>query len=187
MNKIWISVKEFIDDKIIFNLTHIRWNLDNFIFRAKKIKDFIKLGMHDNDFDFGYALEIEKYKLEKMIRFFTSDQTHIKDDYIVAKELKLAYNLLLIAKGEVDIIVIVENGTCIKEGNPWKLSKPSKWALLRYVNTKNASRYATSKEELAYYQSEDPKDVIYKEDLYQKKAWYLYNRLRYYKMNEWWD
>lgn len=186
MNKIWFSIKAFTYNNIIFNVTHIGWNVKRFVFRCKKIKDFIKLAMKDNDFDFGFALSLEKYKLEKMIKFFMSNDTHVENDYAIAKDLKLAYNLLLIVRGDVDVATIIEYPKCEKEGAFYKVSKPAKYKMLRYVNTRNAERFASSDEEKKIWKTID-KDEVFKENLYQQKAWYLYNKLRYYKMNEWWD
>ena len=46
-----------------------------------------------------------------------------------------------------------------------------------YVNTKNINRFI----------SIDKYDIDILPTLRIEKAWYLYNKLRYYYMKEWWD
>lgn len=47
-----------------------------------------------------------------------------------------------------------------------------------YINTRNMNRFISN---LCNYES----DLL--PTLRTKKAWYLYNKLRYYYMKEWWD
>lgn len=52
-----------------------------------------------------------------------------------------------------------------------------------YINTKNASRFC-----LFNFPTDDYDiEIIHKEELRRYKAWYLYNKIRTYKLFSWWN
>lgn len=60
----------------------------------------------------------------------------------------------------------------------------SKWVLSAYVNTNNSKRFTPIEKE----KFDDPKvGPLMKSHLREEKAWYLYHKLRTYKMRSWWD
>ena len=62
-----------------------------------------------------------------------------------------------------------------------EMSKPQ-FKLIKYVNINNAFRFG-----IEYLDRYDGLQVYRKELLRQQKALYLYNKIRYNHMLEWWD
>ena len=134
--------------------------------RKNKNKKLIKLAMKFQPWDFGFNLEIEKEMLNRMYEFYSSDKPVAVGSERVAREVKLAIKLLGI---------IMEEDSAIS----WRgLGNPNKWTMVKYVNIKNANRFGIS------FELNSP---ILKDYLRKTKAWYLYNKLRLYKMQTWWE
>lgn len=134
--------------------------------RKNKNKKLIKSAMKFQPWDFGFNLEIEREMLNRMYEFYSSDKPVAVESERVAREVKLAIKLLGI---------IMEEDSAVSWGG---LGNPNKWTLVKYVNIKNASRFGT------FPELEEP---IMRAYLRQAKAWYLYNKLRLYRMHTWWD
>lgn len=134
--------------------------------RKNKNKKLIKSAMKFQPWDFGFNLEIEREMLNRMYEFYSSDKPVAVESERVAREVKLAIKLLGI---------IMEEDSAVSWGG---LGNPNKWTLVKYVNIKNASRFGT------FPELEEP---IMRAYLRQTKAWYLYNKLRLYRMHTWWD
>ena len=111
-------------------------------------------------------MKIEKEMLNRMYEFYSSDKPVAVESERVAREVKLAIKLLEI---------IIEEDSAVSWGG---LDNPNKWTLVKYINIKNASRFGIS------FELEEP---LMRDDLRQAKAWYLYNKLRLYRMLTWWE
>ena len=134
--------------------------------RKSKNKKLIKSAMKFQPWDFGFNLEIEREMLNRMYEFYSSDKPVAVGSERVAREVKLAIKLLGIIMEEDSAVSWTEIGNI----HGWKLNK--------YVNIRNASRFGT------FPKLEEP---IMKNYLRQTKAWYLYSKLRLYRMHTWWD
>lgn len=134
--------------------------------RKSKNKKLIKSAMKFQPWDFGFNLKIEKEMLNRMYEFYSSDKPVAVESERVAREVKLAIKLLEI---------IMEEDSAVSWGG---LDNPNKWTLVKYINIKNASRFGIS------FELEEP---LMRDDLRQAKAWYLYNKLRLYRMLTWWE
>lgn len=121
----------------------------------------IKLAYKFQPWDYAFMFNIEREMLKKMLSFYMSEEVHTGSEEIV-KDLKLALRLLVIIFDEEDI-------EWYKDG----------FNLPYYVNTRNAKRFIS--------QDREKWDKFYEYDLRYRKAWYLYNKLRYYKALSWWD
>lgn len=124
----------------------------------------IKLARKFQPWDFGFNLEIEREMLNRMYKFYSSDKPVAVGSERVAREVKLAIKLLGIIMEEDSAVSWAEIGNI----HGWKLNK--------YINTRNANRFGT------FFDLEEP---LMKDNLRQAKAWYLYNKLRLYRMQTW--
>ena len=129
--------------------------------RKSKNKKLVKLATEFQPWDFGFNLEIELEMLVRMYSFYSSDKPVAVGSEIIAKEINLAINLLK--------IIIEEDNAVV-----WS----SKYILTKYVNIKNAKRFGNIP---------NLDEPLMKECLRRSKAWYLYNKLRLYRMQSWWD
>lgn len=101
--------------------------------------------------------------LAEMYRFFISDDPIVSDKLEIAKQLKLSIDLLNIILEYDDVIYRSDNG---------------KVTLNVYVNRRNLARF---------YPEGLGESPMLNNVLRQKKAWFLYNKLRYLYMRGWWD
>lgn len=122
----------------------------------------IKLAYKFQPWDYSFMFNIEREMLNKMLSFYMSKERHTVGAEEIVKDLKLALRLLVIIFDEEDIKWFEKD-----------------FNLPYYVNTRNAKRFIS--------QDREKWDPYYKYDLRYRKAWYLYNKLRYYKALSWWD
>ena len=134
--------------------------------KLRKSKKLVKLAEKFQPWDFGFNLEIEREMLNRMYEFYSSDKPVAVGSERVAREVKLAIKLLGIIMEEDSAVSWTEIGNI----HGWKLNK--------YVNVRNASRF------WHFLELEEPTIRDY---LRQMKAWYLYNKLRLYRMRTWWE
>lgn len=147
MKELWYNIKDFFRN--LYNYRKILWN--------------------DKQFDFGYLLELEKLKLQLMIKEF---KTHPHTDHTSnIRWISICIKLIDIIQEEDSALEVVE----------MKTSKPQ-FKLVKYVNINNASRFR-----IEYLDQYDRLQVYRRELLRQQKALYLYNKIRYNYMLEWWD
>lgn len=134
--------------------------------RKNKNKKLIKSAMKFQPWDFGFNLEIEREIMNRMYEFYSSTKPVTVGLERVAREVNLASKLLGIIMEEDSAI----SWTKVNDIHRWKLNK--------YVNTRNVNRFGI------LFKLESP---IIKNYLRKTKAWYLYNKLRLYRMQTWWD
>lgn len=145
--------------------------------RVKKIYSWIRLLLKDYDWDYGYMIKMEKFKLEKMLNYFSSEKCFLNeaDQVFVVNKIKLAISLLDIADG-------TEEWWHIEYSNK-KINQLNEFILDKKVNTNNWKRfYKTKTISKKFLESNS-----FKIDLRESKAWFLYNKLRAYWMCGWWD
>lgn len=133
--------------------------------KKPKKRKLIQAASSFKDWDYVFNLRVEQEMYKSMYRFYLRNKENKPTSSIykeIARDLKLAIDLL---------DIIVDNTSIYKDR-----------ILYCYINTKNAYRFVKYK---------IPENESYKElvlcSLRQQKAWYLYNKLRLYKMNTWWD
>ncbi|MEG1008257.1 MAG: hypothetical protein RSE41_00160 [Clostridia bacterium] len=113
--------------------------------------------------DWIYMLELEKAKLETMLSYF--NQSHIvEDENIIIRDIKLAISL---------IDIIIDDGMSNTSFENGEFQDNNK------VNLRNANRFMPSLNITGF--------VCAKGYVKTEKAWHLYNKLRLYKMRNWWD
>lgn len=149
MKELWYGIKRFISNVYLYR----------------------KLLWKDEQYDYGYLLNLEKFKMQLMLDYFKSSPCvdHTNDIRWISICIKL-------------IDIINENDSALEFDNTVKLWKDT-LKLTKYVNIKNSSRYNL------YSQCHNSKlnTKYVKNTLRQEKALYLYHKIRYNYICKWWD
>ena len=137
--------------------------------------------------DFGFLLKLEQYKIREMIAYFKKHH-HLSNWESVVREMQICDRLISIVleedkdyRGWLDANY-GESGWCYNK---------EKVEYVRFhikVNTKNSKRFFP----LANFNNPIMLQHPHLEDsskisLRQRKALYLYNKIRSYCMQHWWD
>jgi hypothetical protein len=91
-----VKIKEYLTDLIedVKELPYtIKYDIKRFVYRAKKLLDFIKLGWNDEDYDSEYISNLITYKLETMSEYFIKCG-HAESSDINAKRMRVASKAL---------------------------------------------------------------------------------------------
>lgn len=140
----------------------------------KKSKYFI-------EWDYTSILLAEKAAIERMLK--TYKNTYEMSKYTIDR-LQLALNLLDIILGNKEITKIIKNQDDSKEDSLIDFRKIYGYKLLIPVNIKNAKRFSNN---IEFDLLEKYKDnALFVEEYYKRKAFYIYNKLRFYNMQTWW-
>lgn len=140
--------------------------------KNKNRRGWTRLLRKDFDWDYGFLLQIEHYKLKRMLRYF-QESNITSDRESIVRDLKLCVSLLeKIMNSDFNY---------------------------KTVNIKNIDRFINK--ELYEGRLEDwnpsffselnvklsPIAKILREHLAEEKAWHLYHLIREYRMRYWWD
>ena len=128
--------------------------------RKNKNKKLIKLATKFQPWDYIFSTRMERAMLIRVLEYYQNKESDYCSEQI--RDIKLALKLLDIFDCE-DISCKYSNGN---------------WEYTKYVNTRNSERFLVR---------ETLESPLFKDILRAKKAWYLYNKLRFYKMETWWD
>lgn len=98
--------------------------------------------------------------------------------------LQLALNLLDIILGNKEITKRIKNQDGSERDSLIGFGKIYCYKLLIPVNIKNAKRFSnnTDLDLLKKYKG----NALFEEEYYIRKAFYIYNKLRFYNMQTWW-
>lgn len=138
------------------------------------------------DFDFSSIFKVERHQIERVRDSIIYFQDHLNWERDV-EDMNLALRLL---------DIVEEDGCSERVGKPlefekiegkelWRVvSDPNAyWTLPVYVNARNSKRF--SKVDSEKYL--DPEcGNLWKDCLRVQKAWYLYNKLKYQYLRNWW-
>ena len=157
--------------------------------KNKKFKQYEKLLRKDEDFDFSFLLELERFKLKRMIKNFEeASQPHYGIEKKI-EEMKMCVKLLDIifeddapsrmywdAYSKIQLFTVAPPD---KDGLSELIptgEKPPKFPV--HINTKNGKRFNK-------YWDENLEPIIQPE-LRRVKALHLYNKLRNRCFGWWW-
>lgn len=133
----------------------------NFKYGISNLFYFFKVIWNYRNFDYGYLLEIEKRAMIRMKKYYeTCNITYSDTD--TAKDLDLCINILNEMEKCTDYWYAEE-----REGH-----KP-----IKKINMKNSP----------YHDKELANKRVFQYDWYEHKCWKLYNLIRAYKMQTWWN
>lgn len=169
-------MKDFFDN--------ILWNIHKFWTRICRIFHWIPIIWNDYDWDASYLLEIEQQKLKTMCKWFKDE------DYGSTVDGKRIYNQMMFAISLLDIILEKDNWWEIDNSEfeacsgsiTDKLGK-LKYKLHKYVNINNYKLYIPYVSQKSMTERTD----LWRIELRQEKAWYLYCKLRQHYLKRWWD
>lgn len=146
--------------------------------KKKRNKKLLKLSTKFQPWDWSFMIALEKQMLKQMQEYHETSQI-IVDNPKIARQIKWALKLLDIADGTDSAwcysgSLYIDNNGCIGRNPDYKT-----W-INTYVNTKNYKRFWNIK---------NPNfDNSHNQDyLRQQKAWYIYNKIRFYYLQTWWD
>lgn len=135
--------------------------------RKNKNKRLIKEAMKFYPFDYSFVLSLEKQALIRMYEYFKVSRI-AEGNEVIEKNLKLALGLL-------DIVLEIDSAYHCD------LRPRSEGFIDRYINIKNWKRFCPKNADLNW------NTPVLKNYLRVEKAWYLYNKLRFERMRDWWD
>ena len=133
--------------------------------------------------DYGYLLKLEQYKIREMCRYFKKSQL------VVGWELQVRD--LTICDKLIDIILEEDKQYQSWLHSNYNISAKDRWQnkglkFPIYVNVRNYKRFLPQ----ARYDATDMVPFLienFKISLRQRKALYLYNKIRAYRMEHWWS
>ena len=159
--------------------------------KNKKFKQYEKLLRNDEDFDFGYLLELERFKLKRMVHSFeTASVPHVGIEHTI-RDLKMCVKLLDIVM-EDDAVSKMYSEVYLKTQLfvIGEIDESGRTPLVRtdqdipkfpvHVNTKNANRFWKN------WGKNEKLDKLLLQDLRRTKALYLYNKIRNRCFKWWW-
>ena len=171
MNKIFERLEKCLVYEFFWNLWHnVRdfW-LDVRSFLPKWLA-YSRVLWKSYDFDFTSILDVEKYQLRRVQRSIKKEGAYYGYERDLER-IDLAIKLLDITMNDC--------GYSDKIGD--------KWICTKKVNASNAKRFMD--ETYPYFQNlYDNEDTmcLAEDELYVRKAWYIYHELRYYFLQTWW-
>lgn len=133
--------------------------------------------------DYGFLLKLEQYKIREMCKYFKKSQL------VVGWELQVRD--LTICDKLIDIILEEDKQYQSWLHSNYNISAKDRWQnkglkFPIYVNVRNYKRFLPQ----ARYDATDMLPFLienFKISLRQQKALYLYNKIRAYRMQHWWD
>ncbi len=166
------------------------------------VRAYKSLLQNDKDWDFIYLLQLEQKKMRRMLAYFSQPEI-AKYNKRVIKEISLCLRLLNIVLEEEKLIELWrgEASKCYNvhshrntDGKMHTLefeytAMPPQFP--KYVNIRNGIRFkptavCSNNISVSVYEQKLHEEN-YKDSLRQAKAWHLYNVVREYKMQGWWD
>jgi hypothetical protein len=124
--------------------------------------------------DYGYLLQLEKYKMSEMMRYFAKNQRFVGWEDVV-RDLRICIKL-------IDIINEADDAYKAWLHTSYGINH-HEVLFPKYINTRNKHRFLTND-----YLNQNSR--VYQGLLahYRSiKALYLYNKIRTYKMCKWWS
>ena len=154
--------------------------------KRSTIKCYEKLLREDRDYDYAYLLELEQFKIRRMVKNFSEAPVpHVGIEYTI-RDLKMCVSLLdIILEQDAPYKTYMEenygpNGKVkmsIGEDNILKVDQePDSYKTPVHVNTRNYKRFGFK---------DEPKNILWM-DYRRVKALRLYNKLRNRLFHWWW-
>lgn len=154
--------------------------------KKSTIKCYEKLLRKDEDFDFGYLFELERFKIRRMVKSFSEASVpHVGIEFTI-RDLKLCVSLLdIILEQDAPMKTYMEDNYGLNgkvkmsfgEDNVLKVEeRDSAYKTPVHVNTRNYKRFGFK---------EEPEKIVLM-DYRRVKALRLYNKLRNRSFSWWW-
>ena len=132
---------------------------------------WFKVIWNDRQYDFEFIYVIELRKIQRMIKWWSSEEP-ITEKELIFRDLRICEYLLKVIIGEIDYTTIIESITP-STGYSYKFN--------HYINTRNSKRFLKIPEKI------NENYWVYLNDLYIEKCKNLYYLIRKYRTETWWD
>ena len=137
---------------------------------------WFKVIWNDRQYDFEFIYVIELRKIQRMIKWWSSEETTTEKELIL-RDLRICEYLLKVIIGEIDYTTIIESITPSTEYS-YRLNY---YINNHYINTRNGKRFLKVPKKI------DENYWVYLNDLYIEKCRNLYYLIRKYRIETWWD
>lgn len=166
--------------KRIWNRFISWWNLH---FSHSKLV-LIKTALDSAPWDWTYLLQLEQAKFKEMAAYF--EQSKVSSDWeFQVRDCKLCIKLIdIILEQDEPFTQWLELNYGIYKNKSVSENELFHVPISTHVNTRNAVRFV---ENLNTYESDSHASNLFKVDLRQMKAFYLYQKIRLYKLQNLWD
>lgn len=166
--------------KRIWNKFVSWWNLH---FSHSKLV-LIKTALDSAPWDWTYLLQLEQAKFKEMAVYF--EQSKVSSDWkFQVRDCKLCIKLIdIILEQDEPFTQWLEENYGIYKNKSISVEEILRVPISTYVNTRNAARFV---ENPNTYESDVPTSNLFEVDLRQIKAFYLYQKIRLYKLQNLWD
>ena len=166
--------------KKIWNKFTSWWNLH---FSHSKLV-LIKTALDSAPWDWTYLLQLEQAKFKEMAIYF--EQSKVSSDWeFQVRDCKLCIKLIdIILEQDEPFTQWLEKNYGIYKNKSISVEEILRVPISTYVNTRNAARFVKNPNT---YESDVPTSNLFEVDLRQIKAFYLYQKIRLYKLQNLWD
>lgn len=180
------KIKEWWKHEVIWYWNNkIKHPIINFIIGLNRWFSYYKVCQNIYDFDYTGILEVEKHQIERTRDSIIHFHNHLNWKRDV-EHMNLALKLLKIAMEEDDSYEIVSGDSWIEpipEEDLYTWKSNTVYKSTKYINTRNSKRFS----KLNYNKYDEDDRPLFLDHLRVEKAWYLYNKLKYYWERSFWD
>lgn len=166
--------------KKIWNKVASWWNLH---FNHSKLA-LIRTVLEGAPWDWTYLLQLERAKFKEMAVYF--EQSKVSSDWeFQVRDCKLCIKLIdIILEQDEPFTQWLESNYGIYKNKSVSADEIFRVPISVHVNTRNVARFVKNPDT---YESDPHASNLFKVDLRQIKAFYLYQKIRLYKLQNLWD
>ena len=166
--------------KKIWNKFVCWWNLH---FSNSKLA-LVRTALDSAPWDWTYLLQLEQAKFKEMAIYF--EQSKVSSDWeFQVRDCKLCIKLIdIILEQDKPFTQWLEENYGMYKNKSIAIEKTFLAPISTHVNTRNAARFVENPDT---YESDPQTSNLFKVDLRQSKAFYLYQKIRLYKLQNLWD
>lgn len=156
------------------------WNLH---FSHSKLV-LVRTALESAPWDWTYLLQLEQAKFKEMAIYF--EQSKVSSDWeFQVRDCKLCIKLIdIILEQDEPYTQWLESNYGIYKNESISVKEVLRVPISTHVNTRNAARFVKNP---YTYESNTPASNLFEVDLRQTKAFYLYQKIRLYKLQNLWD
>ena len=167
-----------------FRLIIILNRIKNWFVDLKRVFKYAPIIFHNQDWYYGYLLELERFKLSQMIEWWEkNDYGSSIDGKRRCLQMKIVVRLLDIISEKDNFYDIDLSKPLFDENNKYIGNTDNDYTLYVYINTRNYKRF------IPWVTEESIKNnkKLWSIELRKEKAWNLYNKIRERHIRDWWD
>ena len=169
---------------LCYDLRRVRGKIGYQYHFLKRWFSYYKVLKNAHDFDWESILIVEKHQITRVKDTITKCHDHVnwKND---VWWMDIALKLLDIVREDGCAELVKDDLKRVLHNDGfYHLVGSMKWSIPVYVNISNYKRFYPVKRDELENANTGP---LMKDRLRVEKAWYLYNKIKLYKMRSWWD